>query len=218
MILILPTPAAKKFLKHVTLNTGRISRPDYYFRKMGRLSVRDVVRALGMSYSQGDRLAKMIPFGKQGFNMTIAQALEESAQLKFAYQTEPETKKVLDVARRLEGLPRHSSVHAAGVVIADKSLTDYVPLQRDSKEGKIITQYDMYCLDLNAVSNQKAIGLLKVDFLGLRNLTIIEEALKYVEKNSGEKIDIHHVPIDDKRPMILFPGRHRQRLSAGRAE
>ena len=136
--------------------------------------------------------------------MTIAQALEESAQLKFAYQTEPETKKVLDVARRLEGLPRHSSVHAAGVVISDKNLSEYVPLQRDSKEGKIITQYDMYCLDLNAVSNQKAIGLLKVDFLGLRNLTIIEEALKYVAKNSGVKIDIHHVPIDDKKTYELI--------------
>ena len=153
------------------------------FGKMeARLSVRDVTRALGMSYSTGDRLAKMIPFGKQGFNMTIAQALEESAQLKFAYQTEAETKKILDVARRLEGLPRHSSVHAAGVVISDKNLSEYVPLQRDSKEGKIITQYDMYCLDLNAVSNQKGDWLTKSRFLGLRNLTIIEEALKYVEK------------------------------------
>lgn len=169
-----------------------------------RLAVRDVARALGLSYSQGDRIAKMIPFGKQGFAMTIAAALEESTQLKFAYQTEPEVKKVLDIARRLEGLPRHSSVHAAGVVISDKNMIEYVPLQRDSKEGKIITQYDMYCLDLNAVSNQKAIGLLKVDFLGLRNLTIIEEALKYVEKNSGKKIDIHTVPLDDKKTFKLI--------------
>lgn len=169
-----------------------------------RLAVRDVSRALGLSYSQGDRIAKMIPFGKQGFAMTIAAALEESAQLKFAYQTEPEVKKVLDVARRLEGLPRHSSVHAAGVVISDKTMTEYVPLQRDSKEGKIITQYDMYCLDLNAVSNQKAVGLLKVDFLGLRNLTIIEEALKYVEKITGKKIDIHTVPINDKKTYELI--------------
>lgn len=169
-----------------------------------RLAVRDVARALGFSYSQGDRIAKMIPFGKQGFPMTISKALEESPQLKFAYQTEPDVKKVLDIARKLEGLPRHSSVHAAGVVISDKSLTEYVPLQRDTKEGKIITQYDMYCLDLNAVSNQKAVGLLKVDFLGLRNLTIIEEALKYVEKNSGKKIDIHQVPLDDKKTYELI--------------
>jgi len=169
-----------------------------------RLAVRDVTRALGLSYSYGDRLAKMIPFGKQGFSMTISAALEESAQLKFAYQTEPDTKKVLDIARKLEGLPRHSSVHAAGVVISDVNMTEYVPLQRDSKEGKIITQYDMYCLDLNAVSNQKAIGLLKVDFLGLRNLTIIEKALEYVEKISGKKIDIHHVPLDDKKTYELI--------------
>ncbi|MEK7109895.1 MAG: DNA polymerase III subunit alpha, partial [Patescibacteria group bacterium] len=193
-------------LKYVTNKYGedKVAQIITFGKMEARLSVRDVSRALGYSYSTGDRLAKMIPFGKQGFNMTIAQALEESAQLKFAYQTEPETKKVLDVARRLEGLPRHSSVHAAGVVISDKNLSEYVPLQRDSKEGKIITQYDMYCLDLNAVSNQKAIGLLKVDFLGLRNLTIIEEALKYVAKNSGTKIDIHHVPIDNKKTYELI--------------
>ena len=196
----------EEVLKYVTDKYGedKVAQIITFGKMEARLSVRDVVRALGMSYSQGDRLAKMIPFGKQGFNMTISQALEESAQLKFAYQTEPETKKVLDIARRLEGLPRHSSVHAAGVVISDKNLTEYVPLQRDNKEGKIITQYDMYCLDLNAVSNQKAIGLLKVDFLGLRNLTIIEEALKYVEINSGQKIDIHHVPIDDKKTYDLI--------------
>ncbi len=169
-----------------------------------RLAVRDVARALGLSYSQGDRIAKMIPQGKQGFPMTITQALEESAPLKFAYQTEPETKKVLDIAQKLEGLPRHASIHAAGVVIADKPLIEYVPLQRDNKEGKIITQYDMYCLDLNAVSDQKAVGLLKVDFLGLRNLSIIEEALKYVEKNSGKKIDIHQIPLDDKKTYQLI--------------
>lgn len=175
------------------------------FGKMeARLAVRDVVRALGMSYAQGDRLAKMIPQGKQGFAMTITQALEESAPLKFAYQTEPETKKVIDVARKVEGLPRHASVHAAGVIIADKPLTNYVPLQREAKEGKIITQYDMYCLDLNAVSANKALGLLKVDFLGLRNLTILEEAIHYLQDQSGKKIDIHEVPIDDKKTFELI--------------
>jgi len=173
-----------------------------------RLAVRDVARALGHSYSQGDRIAKMIPLGRQGFPMTIAQALEESAPLKFAYQSEPETKKVLDIAQKIEGLPRHSSVHAAGVVIADKPLTEYVPLQKDPKEEKVITQYDMYCLDLNAVSDNKAIGLLKMDFLGLRNLTIIEKTLSYVEKNSDQKIDIHQVPLDDKKTYELISSGH----------
>lgn len=169
-----------------------------------RLAVRDVARALGLSYSQGDRIAKMIPPAKQGFPMTIAQALEDSPPLKLAYQTEEETRRVLDIAQKVEGLPRHPSVHAAGVIIADRELTEYVPLQKESKEGKIVTQYDMYCLDLNAVSDNKAIGLLKVDFLGLRNLTIIETALDYVYKNSGRKVDIHQVSLDDKKTYNLI--------------
>ncbi len=193
-------------LKYVTQKYGekRVAQIITFGTMEARLAVRDVARALGLSYSQGDRIAKMIPFGKQGFGMTISAALEESPQLKFAYQTEPDTKKVLDVARRLEGLPRHASVHAAGVVISAKDMTEYVPLQRDTKEGKIITQYDMYCLDLNAVSNQKAVGLLKVDFLGLRNLTIIEKALQFAEVHSGKKIDIHKVPLNDKKTYDLI--------------
>jgi len=169
-----------------------------------RLAVRDVARALGLTYSQGDRIAKMIPPSRQGFAMTIFQALEESSPLKFAYDNEEETKKVLDIAQKIEGLPRHSSVHAAGVVIADKPLTEYVPLQKDPKEERIITQYDMYCLDLNAVSDNKAIGILKMDFLGLRNLSIIEATLRYVEKNISQKIDIHQVPLDDKKTYELI--------------
>lgn len=169
-----------------------------------RMAVRDVARAFGMSYAQGDRLAKMIPQGKQGFPMTIAQALEESPQFKFAYQTEAETKKIVDVARKIEKMPRHASVHAAGVIIGDRDLTEYVPLQRESKEGRIITQYDMYCLDLNAVSDNKAVGLMKMDFLGLRNLTILEQALSYVEATKHKKIDIHDVALDDKKTYGLI--------------
>ncbi len=175
------------------------------FGKMeARLVVRDVARALGMSYSQGDRIAKMIPPSRQGFPMTIAQALEESPQLKLAYQKEEDTRKVLDIGKKLEGLPRHASVHAAGVVISDKPLVEYIPLQKDPKEDKVITQFDMYCLDLNAVSNNEAIGLLKMDFLGLRNLTIIQEALEYVRKNTGRKIDIHEISLTDEKTFKLI--------------
>jgi len=169
-----------------------------------RLAVRDVTRALGYSYSEGDRIAKMIPIGKQGFSMTIDNALEETPQLRFAYQTEKDTKKIIDIARKLEGLPRHASTHAAGVVISDKELTEYVPLQKENKDVKIITQYDMYSLDLNSVSGNKAIGLLKVDFLGLRNLTILENALEYVYDNTKKKIDIHDVLLDDKKTYNLI--------------
>lgn len=173
-------------------------------RMEARLAIRDVSRALGMSYTQGDRIAKMIPQGKQGFAMTIDRALEENPSLKFACDNEEDTKRMLDIAKKVEGLSRHASVHAAGVVIADRELTEYVPLQKEIKAGKIITQYDMYCLDLNAVSDNKAIGLLKVDFLGLRNLTIIENAINYVYKNSGLKVDIHNIPVNDKKTFDLM--------------
>jgi len=196
----------EEVLKYVTDKYGKekVAQIITFGSMEARLAVRDVARALGMSYSQGDRLAKMIPQGKQGFPMSIAQALEESPPFKFAYQTEKETKKAVDIAQKVEGLPRHSSVHAAGVVISDDELTNYVPLQKEAKEGRIISQYDMYCLDLNAVSDNKAIGLLKVDFLGLRNLTILEEALKFVEKFKKIKIDIHEVPLDDKKTYELI--------------
>ncbi|PIZ61735.1 DNA polymerase III subunit alpha [Candidatus Roizmanbacteria bacterium CG_4_10_14_0_2_um_filter_39_13] len=169
-----------------------------------KMAVRDVARALGYSYSQGDRISKMIPAGKQGFKMSIDGAMEESANLKLSYNAEEEVKKVIDIARRVESLPRHFSVHAAAVVVADKPLIDYVPLQLDNKEGKIITQYDMYCLDLNAVSEDKAVGLMKADILGLRNLSILEEALSYVKEFTGDDIDIHEVPLDDTKTFELM--------------
>lgn len=192
-------------IAYVTEKYGKekVAQIITFGRMEARMAVRDVARALGMSYSAGDRIAKMIPPGKQGFSMTIDKALEENPPLKYAYDNEEDTKKVLDIARKIEGLARHSSVHAAGVVIADKNLTEYVPLQREVRVGKVITQYDMYCLDLNAVSENRAIGLLKVDFLGLRNLTILENAIKYVEKSTGVKIDIHTVPLDDKKSFDL---------------
>ncbi|MBI1863143.1 DNA polymerase III subunit alpha [Candidatus Microgenomates bacterium] len=152
---------------------------------------------------RADRIAKMIPPPKQGFHLSIKDSVEQTPQLKLAYNTEPETKKVLDVAQRIEGLPRHASVHAAGVIISDKPLTEYVPLQKESKEGRIITQFDMYSLDLNAVSENKAVGLLKMDFLGLRNLTILEDAVEFVKKFKGQDVDIHEIPLDDVKTYEL---------------
>ncbi|OGK16050.1 DNA polymerase III subunit alpha [Candidatus Roizmanbacteria bacterium RIFCSPHIGHO2_01_FULL_39_12b] len=173
-------------------------------RMEARLAVRDTARALGYSYSEGDRLAKMIPQGKQGFAVTIQNALEESPELKSAHDSEEDTKRILDIAEKLEGVARHSSVHAAGVVIADRDLTDYVPLQKEAKGDRIITQFDMYSLDLNAVSENKAVGLMKMDFLGLRNLTIIEQAIEFVKKTTGKTVSIYEAPIDDKRTFNLI--------------
>src|SRR3989344_4238905 len=169
-----------------------------------RLAVRDTARALGYSYSEGDRLAKMIPQGKQGFAVTIQNALEESPELKSAHDSEEDTKRILDIAEKLEGVARHSSVHAAGVVIADRDLTDYVPLQKEAKGDRIITQFDMYSLDLNAVSENKAVGLMKMDFLGLRNLTIIEQTIEFVMQTKKKTVSIYDAPLDDKKTFDLI--------------
>jgi len=161
-----------------------------------RAAVRDVGRALGMPYIQPDRIARMIPPGVQGFPMTIDKAIQTNPELASAYGNEPETKKLLDLARKLEGVARHASVHAAGIVISNKPLTTYTPLQRETKGDRIITQYDMYCLDLNAADG-KAIGLLKMDLLGLRNLTILENAIKFIKQTRNVDINLVDIPLDD---------------------
>lgn len=167
-----------------------------------RGSVRDVGRALGMPYADPDRIAKMIPLGAQGFPMTIERAIEQVAELASAYRTEEQTQRLLDLAMKLEGVTRHASTHAAGVVIADKELIEYTPLQKEARGDRIITQYDMYDLDLN-VSNG-AIGLLKIDFLGLRNLTILENAIRFVKDNQRITINLATLPLDDKKVYTLI--------------
>ena len=164
---------------------------------MARGSVRDVTRALGFPYSLGDSIAKMIPFGAQGFPMTINRAMEETPELKERYKTEKDVKTIIDMAKKIEGCARHISVHAAGVVISPTPLTDFVPLQYDTKgDNKIITQYDMYAVE--------DAGLLKFDFLGIRNLAILADAVKIVEKLLKIKIDIENIPIDDKKTFEML--------------
>ncbi len=156
-------------------------------------AVRDAGRALGMPYAQPDRISKMIPLGLQGASMTIEKALLQSSELALAYKSEPETKRLLDVATKLEGVARHASVHAAGVVIADKPIVEYTPLQRESKGDRIVTQYDMYTV------GEDGVGLLKMDFLGLRNLTIMTQALKFIKQVRGTIVDLSTIPLDDKK-------------------
>jgi len=159
-------------------------------------SVRDIGRVLGMPYADPDKIAKLIPMG-----MSIEDALKSIPELANLYR-QKEFKKLLDLAKKVEGVSRHASTHAAGVVIADKELTEYVPLQKESKGDRIITQYDMYAIDLN--SSDEAIGLLKMDFLGLRNLTILEKALDYIRHSSGEEIDLSEITLDDKGALNLI--------------
>lgn len=169
----------------------RVAQIGTFGTMMAKGSVRDVARALGYPYNVGDRIANMIPMGSQGFPMTIDHALEIVPELKKAYQSEEDTKKIINLAKKLEGCVRHISVHAAGIVIAPKPLYEFTPTQYDPKGGGIITQYDMY--------NIEDAGLPKFDFLGIRNLSILENVVKLVEKIRGEKVDLYNIPLDDKK-------------------
>lgn len=161
-----------------------------------RGSVRDVARALGYPYGFADRVAKMIPFGSQGFHMTIERALKETPELKNAYDTEPDVRRILDLAQKIEGCARHVSVHAAGVVIAPAPLTDFMPLQREAGGDHVITQYDMH-------ASEQA-GILKMDFLGIRNLSILGMAVEIVRKTKKIDVDLLHLPLDDEKTFALL--------------
>jgi DNA polymerase-3 subunit alpha len=163
-----------------------------------RGGVRDAGRALGFSYDFCDRIAKLIPFNpnqneKEGFLKKCLYDIEELRQL---YHTDSDAKTIIDAAMRLEGVARHSSTHACAVVITPQPLTDYLPLQRDTSEGNIITQYEMHAVE--------SLGLLKMDFLGLANLTIIGDTLRLIERNHGTKIKIDEIPLDDKETFKLL--------------
>jgi DNA polymerase-3 subunit alpha len=165
---------------------------------LARGVVRDVARALGHSYGVGDRIAKEIPFGSQGFPMTLERALVENPELKKIYDAEEEAREVIDLGQKIEGCARHVGVHAAGVVISPLPLIEYSPLQLDPKGGKIITQYDMYSV------GEDGVGLTKFDFLGIRNLTILADAVRLIEKTRGKKIDIEAIPLDDKKTYAML--------------
>ncbi|HWB33704.1 MAG TPA: DNA polymerase III subunit alpha, partial [Candidatus Paceibacterota bacterium] len=163
---------------------------------LARGVVRDVARALGQPYGLGDRIAKEIPFGSQGFPMTLERAIAENPALAKMYSDEPEVREIIDLGKSIEGCARHVGVHAAGVVIAPRPLTDFTPLQLDPKGGKLITQYDMYSIE--------EAGLLKFDFLGIRNLAILSHAVELVETTRGITIDIETVPVDDKKTFEML--------------
>ncbi|MBI5457443.1 DNA polymerase III subunit alpha [Candidatus Kaiserbacteria bacterium] len=163
---------------------------------MARAAVRDVSRALGHPYSLGDTIAKLIPFGKQGFPVTIAGALEEVPELAQLYKKDADAREVLDLAQKVEGNARHVGVHAAGVVIAPTAVTDYSPIQIDPKGNHIITQYDMYAIE--------EAGLLKFDFLGLTNLSVLADAVARVRERLHVDIDLDKLPLDDTKTFEML--------------
>jgi DNA polymerase-3 subunit alpha len=158
----------------------------------GKQGIRDAARVLGFPPSMGDRLCKMYPPAVLGREHPIDEALRLSPELGAAYESEPEAREIIDTARALEGLRREDSVHAAGVVIGDAPLVNYLPLKlsKDSRDDsrRIVTQFDMHGVE--------KLGLLKMDFLGLRNLSVIEDTLAHLRRK-GIELDIDHVPLDD---------------------
>lgn len=171
-----------------------------------RAVVRDVGRALAVPYGKCDRIAKMIPLGKQGFQMTLDKAMSLNAELKTIYDTDEETKKIIDIAYKLEGCVRHASIHAAALAITPTPLTDYTPLQTEPDGDRLITQYDMYALDVGADSH--AIGVVKMDLLGIRNLSILEAAIKLVKIRHGVEIIATKLPLDDDKTFKFLAEGH----------
>jgi len=184
----------------------RVEVIDYVIRKYGeknvaqiitfgtmsaRAVIRDVGRALDIPYADVDKIAKMIPME---LKITIKKALDINRELKELYNNDTKVKYLLDMSMRLEGIPRHSSTHAAGVVVASKPIEEYVPLS--TNEGVIVTQFPMTTLE--------ELGLLKMDFLGLRTLTVIQNAVKQIKYNHGTEIDIDEIDLDDKKVYELI--------------
>ena len=209
-------PAKYQLLFERFLNPERVSMPDidvdfcferrqevidYVVRKYGKDRVaqivtfgtlaargvlRDVGRVMDLPYAFVDSIAKMVP---QELNITLDKALQMNPEFRNLYETNEQVKELVDMSKRLEGLPRHTSMHAAGVVISQKAVDEYVPLSRAS-DGSVTTQFTMTTLE--------ELGLLKMDFLGLRTLTVIQNAVQMAETSNGVKIDIDHIDYDDK--------------------
>jgi DNA polymerase-3 subunit alpha len=198
----------ERMIRYVADKYGRESVAQIItFGKMApRAATRDAARVLGFDYGTGDRLAKQIPEPIMGRSPSFEECLKSGQELKKTYDAEPDAKKIIDVAQGLEGIIRNNSIHAAAVVIADRPLQEVVPLQlaedktapapangsgKAERQYKIVTQYSMGPIE--------EIGLLKMDFLGLRNLDVIEDAIDIIRRSRGEEVDMEAIPIDDAK-------------------
>lgn len=173
-------------IEYVTQKYGRekVSQIVTFGTMAAKNAVRDVARVMDIPYAEADRIAKMIP---DELKITIEKALLMNPDLKAEYDSNAQTRELIDMAIKLEGSPRHTSKHAAGVLIADRDITDYAPLM--TSEGEAVIQFPMTTLE--------ELGLVKMDFLGLRTLTVIKDTVKAIKKNYGIDIDIDNVSIDD---------------------
>ena len=215
-------PLQHELLFERFLNPERISMPDididfcmnrrgevidYVTRKYGRenvaqiitfgtmaakAAIKDVGRAMDIPYADVDRIAKMVP---TTLNIKLEQAIKDSPALQQAYESEPQVRQLLDTARKLEGLVRNAGVHAAGVVISPRPLNDLVPLHK-TKNDEIVTAFDMVAIE--------KLGLLKMDFLGLTTLTILDDTLKFIKQTRNEVLTLEEIPLQDQQPTKRF--------------
>ncbi len=179
-----------------TYGQEKLAQICTFGRMLSRGAVRDVARVLGYPYSVGDKIAKIIPPPKQGFPITISKALEEVPELRTLYDTDADTKKILNLAKQIEGNARHVSVHAAGVVVAPTEITNFSPVQREPSGEKVITQYEMHA--------SEDVGLIKFDILGIRNLSILGAAVDIVKKERNISVNLHEIPLDDKKTFDML--------------
>ena len=178
----------------------KVAQVITFGRMEARVAVRDIGRVLGMPYEEPDKIAKLIP-NEPGKKTSLKQAMERVPELA-EYAKQKKYQQLFELVSKVEGVVRHHSVHAAAVIVADKSLTEYTAIQRDTKTDKTIVQSDMYVLDCNV--SDDAIGLLKFDFLGLRNLSTITKALSLIKKYKNIEVDLANLPLDDEKTYKLL--------------
>ena len=167
---------------------------------MGRAAIRDIGRVLGVTYGEVDRIAKLVPPPKQGFHVPLSKHVKDIPELVEVYKSSPQLKKMLDLAVRIEGTVRHASVHAAGILITPEVITNYTPVQKEADGDKVVSQYDMY----SVVDEYNGLGLVKMDLLGIRNLSILGRAVEYVRVNQGIGVNLEKLPIDDLKTFELL--------------
>jgi DNA polymerase-3 subunit alpha len=182
-----------KIIDYVRQKYGHVAQIITFGTMKARAVIRDICRVLGVPLAEADRLAKLVPFS---LDMTLDKALKTEPELKQAYEQSEQTRKVIDICKKLEGLARHASVHAAGVVIADEPLTNFVPLYKSSGSDDIMTQYEGPMVE--------KVGLLKMDFLGLKTLSVLERACKLVKGIHGVGIDLEELDLTDAKVFELF--------------
>lgn len=185
-------------IEYVTKKYGedRVAHIVTFGTMMGRAAIRDVGRVMGMAYGEVDRIAKLVPPPHQGFHKPLSEVIKEVPELLAGYRENPQIKDLLDLAVKIEGTVRHASVHAAGIVIAPEDITHFTPLQKESNGEKLVTQYDMFAVE--------DAGLVKMDFLGIRNLSILGRAVEYVKANQGVSVDLNNIPLNDKKTFELL--------------